>query len=99
MDNTDFTDPHWEPILPGDTFRPKIAKQFQGEISELLWPSLAHQLFPRDAENLNLRTARIGDRIYASIFIDLFPKELQAFSTLFNRVMAAHIHKFMAYCL
>jgi intracellular multiplication protein IcmB len=89
--DTDFTDPHWEPILPGDTFRPKIAKQFQGEISELLWPSLAHQLFPRDAENLNLRTARIGDRIYASIFIDLFPKEMQAFSTLFNRVMAAHI--------
>ena len=86
-----FTADNWTPILPGDRYHPKIAKNFQGDISELLWPSLAHQLFPRDAENLNLRTARVGDRIYASVFIDLFPKDVQSFALLFNRVMSAHI--------
>ena len=39
----------------------------------------------------DMRTARIGDRIYASIFIDLFPKEIQQFVALFARILQTRI--------
>ncbi|MFT3742039.1 MAG: type IV secretion protein IcmB [Gammaproteobacteria bacterium] len=82
----DFTDRAWRPSLPGDKITIQETKQIKGEISDILWPSLARQLLPRDAENMDLRTTRIGDRIYSSIFIDLFPKDIQTFATLFLRV-------------
>jgi intracellular multiplication protein IcmB len=83
----EFTDRAWKPVLPGDKYRPKIGKYFRGDVGEIMWPSLARQLFPRDAENLDLRTCKIGDLVYSSVFIDLFPKEIRAFSLLFNRVL------------
>jgi intracellular multiplication protein IcmB len=87
----DFTDAAWRPLLPGDKITIKEAKKLSGDISDILWPSLARQLIPRDAYNRNLRTARIGDRIYACVFIDLFPKEIQNFMNLFNRVLQTRI--------
>jgi intracellular multiplication protein IcmB len=87
----DFTDRSWRPVLPGDKIHIKESKQIRGDISDILWPSLAKQLLPRDAENLDLRTVRIGDRIYSSVFIDLFPKELQSFAQLFNRTVSTQI--------
>lgn len=87
----EFTERNWKPILPGDPIRSKEYKKFDGELSDLLWPSLARQILPRDAENLDLRTARIGDKIYTAVFIDLFPKEIKNFISLFQRVLAARI--------
>ncbi len=88
----EFTDRSWRPLLPGDpiTVTAKAALQAQ-DVSDLLWPSLARQILPRDAENLDLRTARVGDRIYATIFIDLFPKEIQSFMRLFARTLQTQI--------
>lgn len=87
----EFTDRSWRPFLPGDQITIQETQQFKGEISDILWPSLARQLLPRDAENLDLRTARIGDRIYSSVFIDLFPKDVQSFASLFLRCSQARI--------
>ncbi len=87
----EFTDRTWRPALPGDPIRPKVFENSKGDISDLLWPSLAQQILPRDGENLNLRTARIGDRIYATVFIDLFPKEIQMFVRLFARTLQTQI--------
>ncbi len=87
----DFTDITWEPVLPGDKISVKETKNFTGEYSDILWPSLPRQLMPRDAENKDLRTVRIGDRIYSSVFVDLFPKELKAFVSLLNRALPTHI--------
>lgn len=87
----DFTDPRWTPYLPGDPIPIRETKNFAGEISDVLWPTLSSQLIPRDGENLDLRIARIGDRIYAPVCIDLFPKEIAAFSVLFNRVSTAQV--------
>lgn len=87
----DFTDREWRPALPGDKITIKEAKQLTGEISDILWPALSRQLLPRDAENHDLRTARVGDRIYSSVFIDLFPKEVQQFMDLFARTLQTHI--------
>ncbi len=87
----DFTDRSWRPLLPGDKITIKDSKQVKGDISDIMWPSLARQLLPRDAENLDLRTVRLGDRIYSSVFIDLFPKEIQQFVELFSRTVQTRI--------
>ncbi len=87
----EFTDRDWRPCLPGDKITVKTTKRDIEEISDVLWPSLARQIIPRDGENLNLRTARVGDRIYATVFIDLFPKEVQPFLRLFSRTLQTHI--------
>lgn len=87
----DFTDIDWRASLPGDKLRVKEYKSTEGDLSDLLWPSLAKQILPRDAHNLDLRTTQIGDRIYASVFIDLFPKELKTFIHLFSRALNSNI--------
>lgn len=87
----DITDDKWRPALPGDKISIKDSPQIKGDISDVLWPPLARQLLPRDAENMDLRTVRIGDRIYSSVFIDLFPKDIQQFTTLFARTVQTHV--------
>ncbi len=87
----EFTDREWRPSLPGDKLTVKSTSRPIKEISDLMWPSLARQVLPRDGENINLRTARIGDRIYATVFIDLFPKEVQPFVRLFARTLQTRI--------
>lgn len=87
----EFTDKNWKPVLPGDKIPLKEYNKSTGEISDLLWPSLSRQLLPRDAENLDLRTARIGDRIYSCVFIDLLPKDIKPFMTLFQRTLATRV--------
>lgn len=87
----DFTDRDWRPALPGDKITIRLPRKLTGEISDILWPPLGRQILPRDAENIDLRTCRIGDRIYSSVFIDLFPKEVQQFNSLFLRTLPTHV--------
>ena len=87
----EFTDRQWRPSLPGDKITIRTTDKPVEEISDVLWPSLARQVLPRDGENINLRTARVGDRIYATVFVDLFPKEVQPFLRLFSRTLQTHI--------
>lgn len=87
----DFTDRDWRATLPGDQITAREINGFDGDISDILWPSIAKQVLPRDAENLDLRTVRIGDKIYTSVFIDLFPKEIRSFIRLFSRVLPTRI--------
>ncbi len=87
----DFTDRSWRATLPGDEITPRELNKFRGDISDLLWMSVAKQILPRDAENYDLRTCRVGDRIYSTVFIDLFPKDIKPFTVLFQRTLAARI--------
>jgi intracellular multiplication protein IcmB len=86
-----FTDKNWRPALPGDKILPKEYERSRNTISDLLWPSLARQVLPRDAENLDLRTVRVGDQIYSCVFINLLPKEIKPFNALLQRTLAARI--------
>ena len=86
-----FTDTNWRPVLPGDKVSVKEVKGFRGDATDLLWPSLAKQLIPRDAYNYDLKTVKIGDTLYSSVFIDLFPQEIRPFYVLFNRVLSGKI--------
>ena len=87
----EFTDTQWRACLPGDRIPLRETQYFSGTVSDVLWPPLAQQLIPRDGEVLNLRTARLGDRLYGTVTIDLFPTEMSSFSVLFNRVLHAQI--------
>lgn len=87
----DFTDRHWNAILPGDKIPVRELKDTLGDFSELQWPPLSSQILPRCAENIDLKTCRIGDRLYASIFIELFPQEIKPFLHLFNRILSMRL--------
>lgn len=87
----DFTNKTWQPYLPGDPIPVREMRHAAGELSGLMWPRLARQVFPRDAVNIDLRTARIGDRIYTPLFIELFPQELKSFFSLFSRTLATQV--------
>jgi len=87
----DYTADDWKPTLPGDKLPVREVNSFEGDASDLLWPSLAKQVIPRDAETLDLRTVRVGDKIYSSTYIDLFPKDVRPFINLFSRILPSHI--------
>ena len=95
----DFTDYNWRPVLPGDKVPVRNVAKGDRDISDILWPPLARQLMPRDAEVRDLRSVRIGDRIYSTLFIDLFPQEIKTFGHLFTRALPLHIPWRMSYLL
>ncbi len=86
-----FTDRDWRPMLPGDKLTIKEPHIITGDIGDIMWPNLARQVLPRDAENLDIRTCKIGDLIYGAVFINLFPKEIQQFVSLFSRTLQTQI--------
>lgn len=90
IDN-EFTDEKWRAYLPGDKIPVRESKNFRDDVSNIMWPPLAAQLIPRDGENIDLRTARIGDRIFGSVFIDLFPQDVQPFIQLFRRILPTQV--------
>lgn len=87
----DYTADDWRASLPGDKISVREVNAFDGDASDILWPSLAKQVLPRDAETLDLRTVRVGDKIYSSTYIDLFPKDVRPFISLFSRILPSHI--------
>ncbi|MFM8454601.1 MAG: type IV secretion protein IcmB [Gammaproteobacteria bacterium] len=87
----EFTAETWKARLPGDKLPLRETKNFKGEVADLLWPPLAQQLIPRDGEILDLRTCRIGDRLYSSVFIELLPQEPAPFIQLFQRLRETEI--------
>ncbi|WP_367606354.1 type IV secretion protein IcmB [Legionella sp. W05-934-2] len=93
----DFTSDDWQASLPGDKCRARELNGFDGDPSDLLWPSLAKQVLPRDAEIKDMRTVRVGDKIYSTIYIDLFPKDVRPFINLFSRILPSHIPWKMAF--
>ena len=86
-----FTDDNWRATLPGDRIRPKLAKSFTGDLADVTWPSLSKQIFPRDGYNVNMESAILGDFAYSSVFIDMFPLEIQQFNMLLARLIHANI--------
>ena len=88
----EFTALNWRPVLPGDKIPMRADKRYgKTDVSEVLWPPLAKQIMPRDGEIIDLRTCRMGDRIYSAVFIELFPKEIKSFVNLFRKVLQSKI--------
>src|SRR3990167_8910976 len=87
----EFTSPDWRAVLPGDPIPTREVRPRANELSGLMYPPLARQVFPRDATTLDLRTVRVGDRLYTPIFIDLFPQDLRSFIVLFARTLPTRV--------
>lgn len=87
----DFTSPDWRPVLPGDKVPLRDTSPVASEMSGLMYPPLSRQIFPRDAQAIDLRTIRVGDRIFTPIFIDLFPQEVKTFISLFSRTLPTRV--------
>ncbi len=87
----EYTADDWRASLPGDKIPIREVNNFDGDISDLLWPSLAKQIIPRDAETIDRRTVLVGNKVYSSAYIDLFPKDIRPFITLFSRILPTHI--------
>lgn len=87
----DFTAHDWKATLPGDTLTVTEINNFEGDPSDLLWPPLSKQVIPRDATIIDRRTVLVGDKLYATVYIDLFPKDVRPFSQLFERMIPTHV--------
>jgi len=96
----EFTATEWKPVLPGDKVPVReLSEGAGGGLSGLMWPPLARQIFPRDAQTIDLRTARVGDRIYTPIFIELFPQDIKTFMALLSRTLPTNIPWRMSYLI
>lgn len=88
----EFTSDEWLPFLPGDPIKPQVRKQFtKAEQWDIVWPKLSWQVTPRDATIIEDKYVRVGDKIYAPIYIDLVPKETREFSELFSSLRSKGI--------
>lgn len=84
----EYTDREWRPVLPGDKIPIRnIQDRNRRDVSEIIWPPLVPQIIPRGGEVVNLRTCRIGDKIYSTHYIDLFPQEIKPFFELFKKAL------------
>lgn len=84
----DYTNKDWRPVLPGDKIPIRnVQDPKKRDLSELSWPPLVPQIIPRDGEIVDLRTARIGDKLYATHFIDLFPQDIKPFYDLLKKTL------------
>jgi intracellular multiplication protein IcmB len=84
----DFTDSKWQAALPGDKALPELRRGFlRAEEWDVVWPKLSWQVCPRDAKIVADNIVQVGSRIYAPIYIDLFPRRPKVFGDLFSRLM------------
>ena len=87
-----FVSEDWSPALPGDHMYPtRRAQRNNTEEWEILWPPLGWQVCSRDARIIEANVVEIGDRIYAPIYVDLFPRDLKFFPSLFARAKEKHL--------
>jgi intracellular multiplication protein IcmB len=94
----EFTQPDWTPYLIGDPLpvldAPGMLRnpnKRELDFSDIQYPPVAWQLFPRDAYRLNAKYVAVGDRAYAPVFVDIPPREVMPFSALFEKLTSAQV--------
>ncbi len=81
----EFTNNNWSPFLPGDKIAPNIRRELpKADEWDVVWPKLSWQVCPRDAIIKSDKFVQVGDKIYAPAYVDLLPKDIQAFVSLFG---------------
>lgn len=84
----DWTAPEWKPLLPGDKVTPQLRKGFmEAEEWDIVWPKLSWQMAPRDANIVGTNFVEIGEKVYAPIYMELFPRDPQPFWNLYANLM------------
>lgn len=92
------THPDWKPQLVGDVIpllgapaylRDESATQL--DFSDIQYPPVAWQMFPREAKRVNAKQVIVGDRAFAPVFIEIPPNEVMPFSNLFEKLTSVQI--------
>lgn len=87
----DFTDESWQPSLAGDKLPIRLPYKERDDISNLLWPKISSQLCPRDGRVVNHQFYSVGNRIYATVAVELPPKDPTFFNVLYRRILSCGI--------
>lgn len=94
----DFTEPNWRPHLLGDKVPgvgiPGYLRDEQKRVldfSDIQFPPVAWQVFPRDAERISPKYVAIGNRAFAPLFVELPQREVTPFAKLFEKLGSAQI--------
>ncbi len=80
----------WKACLPGDPIPPRRSR-YKRDWSDILWPSLAQQLCPMEAEVLGPNIVRIGDLVWAATDMSLGPSDASPFPQILNRLIEANM--------
>ena len=74
----------WKATLPGDRVMPRIPddEARASHAGNLLWPSIASQIFHLDAVAQGGQRVRVGDNVYAPVDMALGPEEPRSFIEL-----------------
>lgn len=87
--------PEWRARVPGDPL-PLLAPEAGDSVTDIspwLYPPLADQLFPRDADVIDATLVRIGDHLHAPLVLSMppnveFPRPIYPFQRVFGRLRA-----------
>lgn len=84
------TSDKWRPFLPGDPIPARLVEEVprQHDISNLMWPSISHQLFSREPKvsDKDSTLVDIGDWMIAPILVDQRPQEPKSFNSIFSSI-------------
>lgn len=83
----DQTGADWRPYMVGDKIplrRPEIGEK---DASHVFWPRLDDQIFDREAERVNPRIVRIGNRLFGGVDMQIGPQEITPFSRLLRKMI------------
>lgn len=81
---------NWMACLPGDVIPPRTPMD-KVDMSDILWPSLPHQISVGDAMVIDQHVCQIGSLYWAGVDITLAPMDPQPFSQILNRLFEADI--------
>jgi intracellular multiplication protein IcmB len=85
-----MTSDGWTPILPGDKIAPRAPKA-PNDYSDVLWPSLRHQLCSYDAEVISSNIVQIGNKLWSAVDMVVPPADPTPFPQLMARFVEADI--------
>lgn len=81
-------DPAWTPsthkfALPNTRPQLRMTNNNSADKSAMMWPRLAKQVIPRAWEEIDSRTVRVGDRLYAPMYVEYGPSDPRTFDHFF----------------
>jgi intracellular multiplication protein IcmB len=77
------------PLLPGDPRPYILPERGEGELSAILYPSLASQIFPGEARTVDRSMVLVGQRLHAPFLMSVPPRAPRPFGELQRALWAA----------
>jgi intracellular multiplication protein IcmB len=88
----EWTSRDWTPLLPGDPLPQKLPDPGrEKDVSDIIYPTLKSQLWPRDAHVLDGTNLQVGDRIHSPVVMSLPPQTPRPFNGLFKALLSKRI--------